>query len=112
MLALAEEDRGQSLKPILLLVIMANLLCLAYYKYSTFFAQIYVHVAGVPVAWGAVVLPLSADSALRLVCMESRLKAVIESGAKDVYLPNDTHWGSIGAKLAAKAVTEYIVSAQ
>jgi hypothetical protein len=32
------------------------------------------------------------------------LRAAIAAGETDVYLPNDTHWGSSGAEIAARAV--------
>jgi SGNH hydrolase-like domain, acetyltransferase AlgX len=51
---------------------------------------------------------LAADRALRLVCTDAALKAAVASGIKDLYLPNDTHWASPGAKIAARAVADYV----
>jgi hypothetical protein len=50
---------------------------------------------------------LSADAALNLVCVDALLRKAVALGAKDVYLPNDTHWASVGAKIAARAVVDY-----
>lgn len=36
------------------------------------------------------------------------LKKGLEKGVVDVYLPNDTHWGSWGHKTAAQTVVEYL----
>jgi hypothetical protein len=36
------------------------------------------------------------------------MKQAIQQGAVDVYLPNDTHWGTAGSKLAAGAVIRYL----
>ena len=32
------------------------------------------------------------------------LKSAIAQGVQDVYLPNDTHWGSIGNQIAAETL--------
>jgi hypothetical protein len=37
------------------------------------------------------------------------LKKAIDSGVKDVYLPNDTHFGTTGYQLTAKAVADFLV---
>ena len=47
-------------------------------------------------------------SELNLVPVESSLKKAIEEGVQDVYLPNDTHWGTVGSKIAARAVVDYL----
>lgn len=38
------------------------------------------------------------------------LAQAISSGKKDVYLPNDSHWGSIGHKLFAEALVEHLAA--
>jgi hypothetical protein len=37
------------------------------------------------------------------------LNKAIENGVKDVYLPNDTHYGTTGYQLTAKAVADFLV---
>ncbi|MDE2198759.1 MAG: hypothetical protein KGJ41_07035 [Rhodospirillales bacterium] len=41
---------------------------------------------------------------VRQVHLDRVLGAAIAAGVRDVYLPDDTHWGSAGARLAARAV--------
>ena len=36
------------------------------------------------------------------------LKNEIARGTSDVYLPNDTHWGSAGHRTVARALQEYL----
>jgi hypothetical protein len=50
---------------------------------------------------------LSGDGATHVLCVDDLLRAAVEAGIKDVYLPNDTHWASAGAELVARAVSEY-----
>ena len=37
------------------------------------------------------------------------LHKAIDNGEKDVYLPNDTHFGTKGYQLTAKSVTNFLV---
>jgi len=41
--------------------------------------------------------------------LDLQLGQAIASGVKDVYLPNDTHWGSAGHKLVAEAILEALI---
>ncbi|MDP2783326.1 MAG: hypothetical protein Q8O38_01840 [Sulfurimicrobium sp.] len=41
--------------------------------------------------------------------LDLQLGQAIASGMKDVYLPNDTHWGSAGHKLVAEAVLAALI---
>lgn len=41
--------------------------------------------------------------------LDLQLGQAIAAGVKDVYLPNDTHWGSAGHKLVAEAVLEALI---
>jgi hypothetical protein len=36
------------------------------------------------------------------------LRAAIAAGVADVYLPDDTHWGSAGSRIAARVVARYL----
>jgi hypothetical protein len=47
---------------------------------------------------------LSKVNGLRLPRVDLALKAAIVAGAVDVYLPDDTHWGAAGARIAAQTV--------
>jgi len=40
--------------------------------------------------------------------LDRALQTVIYRGSQDVYLPNDTHWGSTGHKVTAQTVIEYL----
>lgn len=40
--------------------------------------------------------------------VDRALRAAIASGEKDVYLPNDTHWGFRGKQLAADALAAFL----
>lgn len=48
------------------------------------------------------------QAGLHLVPVETALKAAIDAGTDDVYLPDDTHWGSTGSLIAAKTVADYM----
>jgi hypothetical protein len=59
--------------------------------------------------------PISGTNTLDLVTpglpilaprLDIALRGAIASGVPDVYLPNDTHWGSAGAEIAARAVMQ------
>ncbi len=55
---------------------------------------------------------LAAHPGLTLVRADLALRAAIDRGIRDVYLPNDTHWGSAGARIAAEAVRAHIGGAR
>jgi len=42
-----------------------------------------------------------------LVRVDLALRRAVAAGGRDVYLPNDTHWGSLGAWIAAEAVLRH-----
>lgn len=46
---------------------------------------------------------------LNLLRLDHSLSHAAESGMKDLYLPNDTHWGFSGHDLAAKSVIDFLV---
>ena len=48
------------------------------------------------------------DFRLHLVRTDRLLGAEIASGTPDVYLPNDSHWGSIGHRIAADGVIDFL----
>lgn len=54
-------------------------------------------------------LDVIADSQLNLIKVHTAIKASINSGEIDVYLPNDTHWGSTGHRVAAEYVKDYLL---
>ncbi len=41
--------------------------------------------------------------------LKQRIKQGVADGVKDMYMPNDTHWGVNAHKLVANVVTEYLV---
>ena len=45
---------------------------------------------------------------LHLLRLDLALGAAISAGTKDVYLPDDTHWGSQGARIAACTLADYL----
>ncbi|HET6370235.1 MAG TPA: hypothetical protein VFG95_03510, partial [Nitrospiria bacterium] len=51
---------------------------------------------------------LASDPGLHLPRVDLALKKAIDAGVKDVYLPDDTHWGSAGYKIAADTLVEYL----
>lgn len=51
---------------------------------------------------------IAGAQSLHLPRIDIAIKAAIAAGTRDVYLPNDTHWGSAGSKIAAKSVVEYM----
>ncbi|MEK9149514.1 MAG: hypothetical protein AAB267_05650, partial [Candidatus Desantisbacteria bacterium] len=51
---------------------------------------------------------LSSDEMLHIHRLDKSLKKAIQEGVKDVYLPNNTHWGSEGHKIAAKTLVDYL----
>jgi hypothetical protein len=51
---------------------------------------------------------LAQDPKLHFIRLDVALKNAIHKDIKDVYLPNDTHWGSAGSSIAAKEVVEYL----
>jgi len=54
---------------------------------------------------------LAADPALHLPRVDLSLKAAIHNNVMDVYLNNDTHWGTNGYALVARELTEYLIRA-
>ncbi len=51
---------------------------------------------------------IAQDPKLHLIRLDLPLKNAIQSGAKDVYLPNDTHWGSAGSVIVADEVLSFL----
>jgi hypothetical protein len=51
---------------------------------------------------------LARDPALHLPRLDLRLRQAIRDGVADVYLNNDTHWGSAGYALVGRTLTEYL----
>lgn len=54
------------------------------------------------------VAELAKDPSLPVPRTDLILSEAIFSGKKDVYLPNDSHWGSIGHKLFADALADHL----
>ena len=50
----------------------------------------------------------SKDNKLNLVPLFKRFNEALRRGDKDIYLPNDTHWGSAGHQLVGRAVLDYL----
>lgn len=53
---------------------------------------------------------LAKDPTLPVPRTDLVLAQAISSGKKDVYLPNDSHWGSIGHKLFAETLVEHLAA--
>jgi hypothetical protein len=58
------------------------------------------------------VAELAKDPSLPVPRTDQILAEAIASGKKDVYLPNDSHWGSIGHKLFADALADHLQSSE
>ena len=58
------------------------------------------------------VAELAKDPSLPVPRTDQILSEAIASGKKDVYLPNDSHWGSIGHKLFADALADHLQSSE
>jgi hypothetical protein len=50
-------------------------------------------------------------SGLNQVALVDRFRQAIRCGAKDVYMPNDTHWSSTAHRLVADAVIDALTGA-
>lgn len=53
---------------------------------------------------------VSKDARLHVVRTDRILSAEIAAGTPDVYLPNDSHWGSVGHRLAADGLVDYMIA--
>lgn len=51
---------------------------------------------------------LAADGSLHVPRLDLAMKAAIDGGMVDVYLPDDTHWSYRGHEIAAKAMRDYL----
>ena len=47
---------------------------------------------------------------LNLIKLHDVIKSHIQAGEIDVYLPNDTHWGVAGHRIAANNIMEYFIN--
>jgi hypothetical protein len=54
------------------------------------------------------VVPRLVDPRLRLLRLDLALRSAIERGTLDVYLPNDTHWGAAGHRIAADTTLAFL----
>lgn len=54
------------------------------------------------------IVPKLADPRLTLPRLDLSLRTAVESGELDVYLPNDTHWGAAGHRIAAETVLAHL----
>jgi hypothetical protein len=53
---------------------------------------------------------LAGTKNLHFLRLDLPLVAAISAGKRDVYLPNDSHWSSLGSELVAKEVAKYLQS--
>ncbi len=51
---------------------------------------------------------LTTDPALHLPRLDLSLRNAIDDGVEDVYLNNDTHWGSVGYQIVAQELVAYM----
>jgi len=56
----------------------------------------------------SVIERLASASGLHLVRLDQALRAAVDKGVVDVYLPDDTHWAFQGHKAAAAALAQYL----
>lgn len=54
------------------------------------------------------IAPLSERVGAAVLRLDRVLADAVKHGTRDVYLPNDTHWGSAGTRLAAEFVADEI----
>jgi hypothetical protein len=54
------------------------------------------------------IIPKLASARVRYLDLRTPLLNGVSNGVRDVYLPNDTHWGSSGAKIVAEELSRYI----
>ncbi len=54
------------------------------------------------------VVPKLVDPRLALARLDLSLRQAVEAGELDVYLPNDTHWGAVGHRVAADTVLDQL----
>lgn len=47
---------------------------------------------------------------LNLLRLDQDIARALEAGTVDVYLPNDTHWGSAGARIAAESLYRWLTA--
>lgn len=47
---------------------------------------------------------------LNLLRLDQDIASALEAGTVDVYLPNDTHWGSAGARIAAESLYRWLTA--
>ena len=52
--------------------------------------------------------PMMAEQKINSARLDILLQTAIDHGEKDVYLPNDTHFGTLGYALAAKSVVDFL----
>ena len=51
---------------------------------------------------------LAAEPSLNLLRLDWALRSAVDKGMVDVYLPNDTHWGYQGHRIAATTLAQYL----
>ncbi len=52
---------------------------------------------------------IKSANALNIPPLKAAIESAINNKVQDVYLPNDTHWGSAGQKITAETLYEYLL---
>lgn len=60
---------------------------------------------GLDISW---ISRIASDGRLLLPRIDLALTAAVHAGVRDVYLPDDTHWGYAGHQIAAQALHDYL----
>ena len=55
---------------------------------------------------------LAEPAGLNMPRLDVVLRTAIAAGTRDVYLPNDSHWGTTGSRIAAETVLRYLQQGQ
>jgi hypothetical protein len=56
----------------------------------------------------SVIERVASNPSLHVVRIDRAIKAAVDAGEVDVYLPNDTHWAYRGDEIAAEALAQYL----
>ena len=57
----------------------------------------------------SVISRIARESRLNLIRLDNFLQQEVTKGLVDIYLPDDTHWSSIGYKLASEHLAEHLI---
>ena len=67
-------------------------------------------VAGARPSWGGFIPDLIERSGVPAPAVLERLLGAVAAGTRDLYLPNDSHWGDTGHAIAADALYDFLLA--